>query len=318
MLCDVVSLPEGLPDSPERMIEFSDLYESLHAVIAYHVDPELKRPWLRNEAYRILRSPTKLPYVYHKWRLRMPLIFSLTIRQICTRRLGLQQVNTSNLHICDTEDAAMLTLRDLRLVDEVKEFQSMVLDRRNQTFASDALVVYELSVRPRRVGLTDRLTKLKSNSAAAPALAAIWAMMQGFTVAVRGCDWDIAEIRQLAENALRHGCLAGSVSLRSQEDRQTLILEGAIEGKLTFDIEKPPRGLVGPSNLFVRCRDQAASTRRADIMDAFLEKCVSYMQSLLDSGALVEPQPLSADSPQYELLFDDYDHHDARGSEAPS
>src|SRR5260221_1502065 len=97
LLCDVVSLPQNDPDLSEKLIEFSQLYRSLHAVIAYTVDDEMKRPWLRNEAYKILESPTNLVYVYHKWKLRMPLLFSLVINQICIRRIGISEITTQNL-----------------------------------------------------------------------------------------------------------------------------------------------------------------------------------------------------------------------------
>jgi hypothetical protein len=104
LLSDIVSLPQTAPDITQRLVTFSQLYESLHAVVAYQIDPNLKRAWLRSEAYKILKSPTRLAYIYRKWQLRIPLKFRLIINQICTRRLGLREFNAMNLHLCDTDD----------------------------------------------------------------------------------------------------------------------------------------------------------------------------------------------------------------------
>src|SRR6266498_2468766 len=62
LLVDIISLPQADLNIIQKVIEFSQLYESLHAVIAYKVDPQLKRAWLKNEAYKILNSPTQLWY----------------------------------------------------------------------------------------------------------------------------------------------------------------------------------------------------------------------------------------------------------------
>src|SRR6266581_4625014 len=74
MFCDVVAIPQSDPNISQALVEFSELYGKLHAVVSYAVDPDLKRAWLRNEGTRILTSPTRLAYICHKWELRVPLI----------------------------------------------------------------------------------------------------------------------------------------------------------------------------------------------------------------------------------------------------
>jgi hypothetical protein len=147
MLADIISLRQDDPQLIEKIIEFSQCYQTLHAVVAYSVDPDLRRPWLRYEAYKILSSPTRLPYIYQKWRLSIPLIFSLIINQICTTRLGIE-IDSSRLFMCDGVSAAQMRMRDLKLVGTEIEggaIRVINLDRRNQRYASDVLLVYELS-----------------------------------------------------------------------------------------------------------------------------------------------------------------------------
>ena len=115
MLADIISLRQDDPQLIEKVIEFSRFYQTLHAVVAYSVDPDLQRPWLRYEAYRILSSPTRLPYIYQKWKLSIPLIFSLIINQICATRLGIE-VNSSRHFMCDGASAGQMRMRDLKLV----------------------------------------------------------------------------------------------------------------------------------------------------------------------------------------------------------
>ena len=53
MLADIISLRQEIN-------EFSRFYQTLHAAVAYSVDPDLRRPWLKYESYRILSSPTRI------------------------------------------------------------------------------------------------------------------------------------------------------------------------------------------------------------------------------------------------------------------
>ena len=45
LLSDIVCLSQGSPDIAQKVIEFSELYESLHCVIAYDVEDGLLAPF---------------------------------------------------------------------------------------------------------------------------------------------------------------------------------------------------------------------------------------------------------------------------------
>jgi len=317
LLCDIVTIPQAAPDLPTKIIEFSRLYESLHAVIAYEVDPDIKRIWLRHEARMILRSPTKLPYVYNKWRLQIPLRFSLVIRQICTRRLGMHDINTEKLSLCDDDESYELSLRDLELFKgrlQDSDIVTISLDRRHQTFASDVLLVYELNLTDPRLTLIAKLSRLQSNSVGIPALVAIWAMIEGLTVSVRGCDWDVANIVEWIKATLHESCnsINEVVNVEATQDGSEISLGGAIEGTMRLQIVGLPKVLAmdQPKNLFVYNRGEPATANDRLVVSGFLEACIEFIHRSIEDRSLQEPIPLSADAPQPELIFDDTPGHD--------
>jgi len=95
LLVDIISIEEDSDEVIYQVIEFSKLYNNLRSIICYEIDDDLKRPWLRNEALRILNSPTRLGYALAKWQFRLPLRPSLHLRQVCHRRLGIGNPNLS-------------------------------------------------------------------------------------------------------------------------------------------------------------------------------------------------------------------------------
>ena len=317
LLCDIVSIPQNAHDLPERIIEFSRLYESLPAVIAYDVDPHIRRTWLSHEARMILRSPTKLPYVYNKWTLQIPLILSHVIRQICTRRLGMHDLNTEKLPLCDDDESYELSLGDLELFkgrSRDNDILTISLDRRDQKFSSDVLLVYELNLRNPRRTLISKLSSLQSNSVGIPALVSIWAMIEGLTISVRGCDWDVAHIVEWIKATLREACSSMNevVSVKVAEDDSEISLRGAIKGTIRPQIVGPPEmlGLDQPKNLFVYNRDEPAKANDRLVVSRLLETCIDFVRRSIEDQRLKEPVDLSADTPQYELRFDETPGHD--------
>jgi hypothetical protein len=321
LLCDLISLPQEAPDIIEKLIEFNGLYRSLHAVLAHHVDPDLTRTWIKAEARTVLMSPTSLSYVFQRWEIdeELGLKPSLTIRQICRRRLGLR-IKTERLHICDTDGVHRLTCKDLGLMDEThlaKPYVTLNLDRRSQTYASDVLLVYEAGLPLPRPALISRLRALESNSAATASLVLIWAMIEGLSVSVRGCDWLAADVVRHTHDILHHACheLHEKVNLSVGEHGRRFTVNGEIEGSLRLELRSPPATHVeeGLKDIWAFCRDAPAVADDAAILDEFLEECVDWVQSALQDGTVGEPPPLAADMGRYTLAFDDALHHDTDG-----
>jgi hypothetical protein len=320
LLCDVISLPQEAPDLIEKLIEFNGLYRSLHAVLSHNVDPDLTRTWIKAEARNILMSPTALSYVFQRWQLdALGLKPSLTIRQICRRRLGLR-IKTERLHLCDTNRVHSLTCKDLGLMDEThlaKPYVTLSLDRRGQTFASDVLLVYEASMPLPRPALISKLRSLESNTAAIPSLVLIWAMVEGLSVSVRGCDWLAADVVRHTHDILQHACheLHEKVRLSVGEHGRRFTVSGAIEGTLRLELRSPPATHVeeGLKDIWAFCRDAPAVADDASILDEFLEKCGDWVQSARQNGTVSEPPPLAADLSKYTLSFDDALHHHTDG-----
>lgn len=133
MLCDIVSLqPTNDQDVIEKLIGFSRLYSTLHSVVAYDVEPDLYRPWLKYEGIKILNSPTQLPYLQLKWVLPVPLRLSLQVYQVCTRRLGVPAVKRQYLSLCDGASGRYMRMSDLRLAADnntLGAFATIALDR---------------------------------------------------------------------------------------------------------------------------------------------------------------------------------------------
>jgi hypothetical protein len=326
LLADIVSLSQNPDNVAQELIEFSGLYESLHAVIAYGVDPDLKRPWLRNEARKILQSPTKLDYIVQKWRLRVPLKPSLIINQICTRRLGLQKINTDKLSLCDTEASSSLSVRDLNLVNESDRSLNINLDRRRQMFASDVLLVYELGLPHQRPALIERLRDMRSNAAAVPAALCVWAMIDGLSISVKGCDWDIPCTIRLAKAALRVAInsLGGRIVLDWDDERHGAKLAGAVEASMNlrqFDFSEiirrqsdqggEPRGNTS-SDLFVLNSGRPAIGNRKTL-ETLLEASLRYLQEQVHLKSIGEPEALPPDWLSYDLLFDATPGHNPDG-----
>lgn len=317
MLCDIVSIPQDAPDLSEKIIGFSKLYASLHAVIAYEVDDDMKRVWLAHEARQILESPTQLYYALLKWQLRVPLRDSLVINQICGRRLGFRDFNTANLHLCDRDDIEDIQLKDLHLLDEISlptAVVTMSLDRRRQQYASDALLVYELGRSdPSRYILIAALRGLQSNSVGVPALAAIWAMIEGLAVSVRGCDWDVDEVVAWIQRILRDAGEAVGVTIRVAQhpDAAEITFDGRLHGRAVIELVGSSfAALEMPTNLIIRCKNHPAVEETHGSRLSLLAKCVSSVRSRLDAKHIHEPAPLSENAPPYELGFDETPGHD--------
>lgn len=246
LLCDLISIPQDSSETIDLLITFSKLYYSLQSVVAYDTDVEIKRTWLKNEAIKILDSPTSLFYICHKWKLRVPLKFSLIIRQVCTRRLGLHELNFNEIDVCDTDEAYYLSLRDLNLLTRQtqRSITTISLDRRHQKYASDVLLVYEINKNSPRLSLVAKLNAIKSNSVVIPALLAIWAMVEGLSISIRGCDWDVDLISKWAYKILAQSAkeLMGKIDIEVS-DNQTILVKGTINGALMLNIVSPPYNL---------------------------------------------------------------------------
>lgn len=316
LLCDIVAIPQESIHKIQLLKTFSELYESLHAVIAYDTDPEMRRTWLKNEAIRILKSPTKLSYAYHKWKLRIPLIPSLTIRQICTRRLGLQDINVELLPLCDDPNAGELCLKELKLIKkDHRVLTSINIDRRAQKYASDILLVYELSLEYPRPLLIDKLSSIKSNSIIMPVLTIIWAFIEGLSISIRGCDWDTMVIIDWVNKVISDSSSKMSnVFYQKNADSYTYNMQGGLQGNFLIELVSMPYILApGFKDIFVRCHGKQAHVKSPGTSSQFLLCCLDYAEQLLSNHLIDEPDPLTSDSPQYELSFDKYDHHDTTG-----
>lgn len=325
MLADLISLRQDDPLLDDKIIEFSQFYGRLHAVIAYQVDPDIQRPWLRNEAVHILGSPTQLPYVQLKWKLRLPLLLSLTINQICTRRLGLFDINTSRLFMCDSLTGAQMRMCDLNLAAANKRLSAISvinLDRRHQLYASDVALIYEINQPEHRPARIAKLQRMRSNSIVVPALLAIWSMIEGLSLSVRGVDWPVPEILHWIECLMRtaSGQMLGRVGFKT-EGSSAFTLFGEIKGTLRPDIQEAG-GFIAAihkiPDMLVRCRNQKAENSSANAEQEFLEHCLDAAVAAIHEAIVDEPRPLSDDAPQYSLGFDDREHHDDSVIQGPS
>ena len=188
------------------------------------------------------------------------------------------------------------------------------LDRRHQTFASDVLLVYELNLRHPRPTLISRLSSLQSNNVGIPALVAIWAMIEGLTISVRGCDWDVTSIVEWIKATLRESCnnINELVNVEVTQDGTEILLRGAIEGTMRPQIVGPPKmlGIDGPKNLFVYNRGERAKMNDSLVVSRLLEACIEFIHGSIKDQSLQEPALLSTDAPQYELICDETPGHD--------
>jgi|GEM_PF-4422637 len=315
LLCDLISIPQDSPNIAEILIVFSNLYQTLHSVIAYKIDPEVKRPWLRNEAARILDSPTSLVYIYRKWKLSIPLKFSLIIRQICTRRLGLHELYFEKIDICDTDEALDLSLKDLQLFSKTDKriFTTICINRNHQEYASDILLVYEINKKIHRKNLITNLFRMKTNVVLIPALVAIWAMIEGLSISVRGCDWDVNEISNWVTSILFEAStrLSQKIEVTTKlEDFKWVIVEGAINRELGLIIKEQPYELSkGIKDLYVINDQQYPSVLNSNFVEEFLGVCVIIATEIINYQIVEEPDLLNEDHPQYELLFDNNSHY---------
>ncbi len=288
MLCDMISIPQQAPNLTELIIEFSKLYSKLHVVMSYDVDVDLARPWIRHEAYQLLSSPTSLAYLLHKWDLGIPLLNSLLINQVCGRRLGLAGFRKDLLPLCDSEHANYITIRDLQLLATEaldRPGSTISLDRRCQTYASDAILVYELRVFPERPQLIDKLRRLSSNNTAVPAVCIIWAMLDGLSVSIRGCDWDISCVTEICCAAIETTCkkLDIEFSVTSDKNGTHVSLRGAITTSAYLEVTDLPGRLSGKEILLVRCLDQPANARELGIVESFLNECIDFASRGIDA-----------------------------------
>jgi hypothetical protein len=174
LLVDVISIEQGNDKVIiHQVIEFSKLYSSLKSIIAYDIEVDIWRPWLRNEAFRIMNSPTSLRYALSKWELGIPLRPSLLIRQVCNRRLGMSNLNVNRLKLCDTYVGSHAIMSDLELTknsDPNKPFGIINVNARRRQYASDILLIFEINRECVREALVKRLVSFKSNSVVVPAL----------------------------------------------------------------------------------------------------------------------------------------------------
>lgn len=325
LLCDLVSLPQQAPDTIERLIEFNQLYTSLHAVLAHDVDVDLRRTWIMAEARRVLQSRTSLSYVLKKWQLSSTRMEtkpdedsciqsgSITMRQICRMRLGLQEINTRNLGLCDSKCVEAFACKDLNLMDghPAKPYVTLSLDRRRQAYASDVLLVWEVSRDVPHWPLIGKLRRLMSNSAAVASLVLIWAMVEGISVSVRGCDWPAGEIVSLTADILSACCEEDrDLSLSNSDKGRRFTLSGAIEASLSMRVMAQPgsHSAEGSEDVWVFCRDTPAAAEEPSRLSGFLEACVSWVHSAHELGLVKEPPPLCFSSPRYTLDFDDEPH----------
>ncbi len=320
LLCDLVSLPQDAPDIAPKLIKFNKLYGILHAVVAYDADRDLRRTWIMPEARGIVMSPTALSYILQRWKVSdVPLAASLTIRQICRKRLGIDNLNVARLSLVDTDQVAKVRFLDLALIDNTRisnVYGTINLDRRSQAFASDVLLVYEANGEVPRFGLIAKLAALRSNCLAIPALILIWAMLEGLRVSIRGCDWPAAQILQQMDQILRFACQrsAHEVHLRAEEQYRHIVLEGALERRLVLELKDSPLTHQARSMQDIWAYGQGERTV-ADgqkITWGLLGTSIDFVQAHLNSGAIAEPLALDTAAGQYTLSFDN-DHYDAEG-----
>jgi hypothetical protein len=241
LLADVVSIEQDRADVVRQIIEFSHLYSHLRSIIAYEVDDDIRRPWLRNEALRILMSPIRLGYVLGKWEGRIPLRPSLLIRQFCNRRLGIYNANLSRLKLCDTYLGQHMVLSDLEIttnLDPDHPFTSINFDLRRQRYASDAILIFEINRDSVRGSLVEQLVDLQSNSIVVPALAGIWASVEGLSVTFRWSDWDSNQILNRLEDMIQQviASFNSTVKLQKERDFWRFCFEGDISGDFSANI----------------------------------------------------------------------------------
>lgn len=319
MLCDIVSLDQKSGELSSKLIIYSSYYRLLHCVISYHVDDDLKRPWLSYEAGNILESPTFLGYLYHKWKLRVPLIFSLLIKQVAVRRLGITEINENKLYLCDTDEANYLRIDDLDLFKNVslkKKIKVINLDRQDQTYASDCLLIYELSSFQPRNELIGDLKKLESNCILIPALLTIWAMADGFSISIKGCDWDIQSIIswifKILEANLSH--LDENTTLKFDKESPQVIFQGESFSEIyQLEIQSPTGRLAiiqKNDDLFCRFLDREMKFVTAKTKQEFLYSCLNYALTQITNKMVSEPEPLTTDHPKYRLVLDSYYHNE--------
>ncbi|MEM6718223.1 MAG: hypothetical protein AAF611_02810 [Bacteroidota bacterium] len=317
LLSDIVSINQNSENFINELIKFNSLYEKLHAVISYSVDPQMQRTWLKNEAIKILNSPTNLGYAIHKWRLKIPLIPNLIIRQICTRRLGIQAIKYDNLKRIEGEKALYLTLKQLELFDKKNTpINSINVDRRSQTFASDIILVYELSKEQNKYNIIKYLSSLKTNSVYIPALLCIWAFIDRFSISIRGCDWDINNIlEKLSEffNYLKK-IFPLNINLTKSDKNIIYKFNGVVNGNLDIEFANISKwNQQKYKDILLRLNNLPCPANSDEIRSKILVFCVKYVVELKQNKNLQEPEPLSHKSPQYSLGFDNNSHDSELG-----
>lgn len=323
LLVDMISIEQDSADVVRQIIDFSHLYSHLRSIIAYEVDDDIRRPWLRNEALRILTSPTRLGYVLGKWEGRIPLRPSLLIRQFCNRRLGVSNANLSRLKLCDTYLGRHMVLSDLEIttnLDPDHPFTSINLDLRRQRYASDALLIFEINRDSVRESLVERLVDLQSNSIVVPALAGIWASAEGLSVTFRWSDWDSNQILNRLEDMIQQVIASFNSTVRLQKERDSwrFCFEGDISGDFSANImayegNELMQQIIASQqgyDLMIRCAGAPLEFRNSEIKHAFLLKSLDVAKMIREAEGLTEELGVHVFENQGGIIFDDYRHHE--------
>src|SRR5262249_36103782 len=150
-------------------------------------------------------------------------------------------------------------------------------------YASDVLLIHELGRAEQRPSLIAKLRTLRSNSVAVPALIAIWAMMEGLSLNVRGCDWNVPEVCEWIGRIMRNTTIEMSTEVELKTESNTVfVLTGAIEGRLHVEAEEPTGRLAilrKTPDMLVRCRGSKAIARNHSSAQSFLEHCADVVRA---------------------------------------
>lgn len=323
LLLDMVSIQQDSADVGRQIIDFSHLYSHLRSIIVYKIDDEIRRPWLRNEALRILNSPTRLGYVLGKWGGDVPLRPSLLMRQLVNRRLGISGSNLSRFKLCDTYLSGHMVLSDLEITKDLNPnlpFTSINFDLRRQKYASDVLLIFEINRDSVRESLVNRLVDFKSNSIVVPALACIWASTEGLSVTFRWSDWDSKEILNRLDDMIRQIIKASNstVNVQREPDSWRFCFEGDISGDfsaniLSYDGNKIMQQLISSQqgyDLMIRCGGTPLEFRDSQTKEAFLSVSLDLAIKMKHAESLSEELGVHVFENKGGIMFDDYGHHE--------
>jgi hypothetical protein len=246
----------------------------------------------------------------------MPLRPSLHLRQICNRRLGINNPNMSRFKLSDTYVGNHMVLSDFEItkdLDPDRPFTSINFDLRRQQYASDVLLIFEIRRESVREALVKRLVPFRSNSIVVPALAGIWACAEGLSVSFRYSDWDSHEILNRLENIIRQATAStnSAVTVVKEDGAWHFSLKGSVSGEFSATIVAPPSilKLERAPDLMIRCAGSPLKFDSDAVKQVVLAESLDIAMSMRSTECLSEDINDLAFENQSGIMFEDYDHH---------